>query len=1335
MKIKVTLRALAAIVSFVSFAASPAAFTPGNLVVYRIGNGTGALSANGNPVFLDEYTTSGTLVQSIALPSAAGAGNSALVASGTATTDGHLTLSSDGTCIAVPGYGRDLGTGSGNLVSGTIAGGGAIPRVVGAVTSAGTFTVTTVLSDTAVADNFRAAATIDCTGFWVSGGTGTEGGLRYALRGATSSTDLTSSATAALPFRVAQVFAGQLYVSAANPQRGVNQVGTGLPTSGSPAITKLSGFSATAPVTSTSPYGFFFADLDATPGVDTLYVADDGTQAITKFSLVGGTWVVNGVVGVDADDYRSITGVVNGTAVTLYAIKGGNTLVTLTDTSGYNGTFSGTPATLATASTNEAFRGVALAPVLSVTPVIASGGTVSPATGQPVAPGGQVTFTVTPDAGHEVDANSTCGGSFTSATTFQTGPVTTSCLVSFTFPVPVFYTVSSSATDGGMISPLGDESIESGHTTTFNVMPNSGFGVTMGGTCGGTLANGVYTTNAITGPCTVVAIFSPLPFYPVTPSASAHGSINPPDAQSIQQGQSVTFTVTPDDGYHGAVRGSCAGTWTAPQTYTVTAVTGPCTVQATFAKKLVLFVGNSYTFGRADPVMSYNTANVTDLTYAMWLANPTGSNDDEPHPWGGIPGIFKKFIDEAGLDWDVSISARNAATLRGHYLNSNPAGWDLRDNLATQPYTTIVLQDQSDEPLPVNRGANANLPLFNAYVDKLVQWAHSGPAESYTESDLFGSNANCQALALESSSACDTLRVISPGNPLASAATEIYLYSTWARPDMIAPNGTTGPYYTQAEGLEAMTADLHNAYFGKAGVAKAVSPVGDAFLIAVLEGFAMRDPYVPEDGKLDLWYTDFFHPSRYGSYLSALVQFATMTGIDPMTLGGGEQAASDLGIASSNALDLQLVAHIAVVPKVPTITRLIGGDAQVTALFSAPDATGQLPILFYRLTCGSQFVVGTASPLTLTGVANNTLLNCTVAAANSVGFGSESESATVTANPPAPVAVVDDLDGDGHSDIPYQNDDGSVTVWLMNGATQVGGGPLLGASSGWSIARIADLDGDGKMDIVWQNADGRIAAWTMNGASFTATAELVAAGPWSVAAVADLDSDGKADIVFANTDGSYAAYLMNGTAVKSGVTLLDAGSGWTLMGAAGATLVWQHTDGRVAVWQMNGLSIASSAEILAAGTGWSISRVARNGTTGAKLVWRHTDGRVAVWDIQATSIVDSAEMIGPGTGWNVTATGDFNGDGKLDLLWTNDDGRVAIWLTDGTSILGTAQILDAATGWSVKRVSDLDGNGKSDIVWQNADGTVAVWLMDGTNVVGGGTILGGGAGWHVVPMP
>src|SRR5215475_6680581 len=122
----------------------------------------------------------------------------------------------------------------------------------------------------------------------------------------------------------------------------------------------------------------------------------------------------------------------------------------------------------------------------------------------------------------------------------------------------------------------------------------------------------------------------------------------------------------------------------------------------------ILFVGNSYTFGRVDPVMSYNSANVRDLTAPVpgtTFANTSGSNVYEPHPWGGVPGLFEAFAEEAGLKLDVAISARNAATLQGQYLNSNPAGWDLRGNVASQAWDTVVLQDNSTQALPSGAGS------------------------------------------------------------------------------------------------------------------------------------------------------------------------------------------------------------------------------------------------------------------------------------------------------------------------------------------------------------------------------------------------------------------------------------------------------------------------------------------------------------------------------------------------------------------------------------------------------------------------------------------------------
>lgn len=373
----------------------------------------------------------------------------------------------------------------------------------------------------------------------------------------------------------------------------------------------------------------------------------------------------------------------------------------------------------------------------------------------------------------------------------------------------------------------------------------------------------------------------------------------------------------------------------------------------------ILFVGNSYTFGRVDPVLSYNTANVHDLTAAFNAISSAGSNPWEPHPWGGVPGIFKMFTDESGLSYDVSISARNAATLRGQFLNTANAAWDLRGNVASQVWNTVVLQEQSDAALPAGRGKNANLAQFNAYADQFERFIHNGAAQTYTEAQLYGSLAACQATGA-STTTCNTVRNI-PQNPNASAATKVYLTDTWARPDMVFAHKITTPDATTPDGrpivdtsaaggdatlyyamLATMSADLHTSFAAKAasnpGFA-GVIPVGDAFQLAVDQGlvktggfYDANGVYVPEQpgDAMNLWWYDYLHASKYGSYLDALVQFGTITGLSPLSLGADEQAARDLGISVADALTLQRVAAqqlaiAAAVPEPSTWVLLAGG--------------------------------------------------------------------------------------------------------------------------------------------------------------------------------------------------------------------------------------------------------------------------------------------------------------------------------------------------------------------------------------------------------------------------
>jgi hypothetical protein len=321
--------------------------------VYRVGDGTSSLVNTGSAVFVDAFaSTGGVAVCSTPLPTTVGAAplTHRLIASGVATSEGFLTRSTDGKYIVLTGYDAAFG---GSSLSGSSA-----PRVVGRVDAAGNVDTTTSPTDFATGNNPRSVASTDGVNLWMSGGAN---GVRYATLGTTgSSTQLSTTFT---NLRGTAIFGGQLYVSSGSSSLRLGTVGTGAPTTSGQTITNLTGFPTTG-----SPYGFFFADLDGNPGVDTVYVADDAA-GLTKYSLMSGTWTASGTVGVGSDAYRGLTGVVSGGSVTLYTTRkggsgatGGGEIATVVDAGGFGATFTGTPTVIATAAANTAFRGIALAP-------------------------------------------------------------------------------------------------------------------------------------------------------------------------------------------------------------------------------------------------------------------------------------------------------------------------------------------------------------------------------------------------------------------------------------------------------------------------------------------------------------------------------------------------------------------------------------------------------------------------------------------------------------------------------------------------------------------------------------------------------------------------------------------------------------------------------------------------------------------------------------------------------------------------------------------------------------------------------------------------------------
>jgi predicted extracellular nuclease len=434
-----------------------APFTAGDLVIYRVGDGTSGLVNTGSKVFLDEYTPSGTLVQSIAIPSSAIGANNSLIASGTATSEGLLTLSGDGKYLMLSGYNAALGS----LAS-------APSRTVGRVDSNGVVDTSTALTDFSAGNNPRSVVSTNGTDLWVAGGAG---GVRYATIGSTTSTQLSTTLT---NIRQVNIFNGQLYASTGSGTTvRLGTVGSSTPTTSGQVITNLPGF----PVTG-SPYGFYLADLTPTiAGVDTLYVADDIANQIQKYSLSNsGNWVANG--SVTATGVRGLTASTSGSTVNIFGTTGGSgatgggSLYSFVDTTGYNANISGTASTIATAALNTAFRGIAFAPTAVTLTVPSVNLSVSNSNGSEASP---TDITVTATASSAVVGNQTLTLTVTGAG-ITTGDYTLNNATTNTVTI----TILSGQTTGTATFKVVDDTLVEGLETATLTLSNLSTGIVLG---------------------------------------------------------------------------------------------------------------------------------------------------------------------------------------------------------------------------------------------------------------------------------------------------------------------------------------------------------------------------------------------------------------------------------------------------------------------------------------------------------------------------------------------------------------------------------------------------------------------------------------------------------------------------------------------------------------------------------------------------------------------------------------------------------------------------------------------------------------------------------------
>jgi beta-glucanase (GH16 family) len=327
---------------------STAQFAPGDLVVLQVGNGT--IGSAGAPGFLNEYSSAGgPCVYQLPLPTT---GASALVF-GPSDYGGALSLSPDAQLLVVEGYNVPAGSYSGSSIdTSSTTGSLAIPRAVGSVNAAGTFTLnatTTKFSGSTI----RSAVTDGHGNYWAGGGLG---GIVYlGIQSPPATLSTVSSAS-----RNLGLFNGRLYFTETGSGHGVMAF-SGTPTSAATPTLVLStdGTGSGTP----SPKGFAF-----NPALTIAYVADNRTAStgggIQRFNWNGAAWAYAYTLGYTLSSSKQVWDIAadfSASAPVLYAVTGESTanhLVSVTDT-GPGSAYT----ILATAPAGDAFRGVAFAPV------------------------------------------------------------------------------------------------------------------------------------------------------------------------------------------------------------------------------------------------------------------------------------------------------------------------------------------------------------------------------------------------------------------------------------------------------------------------------------------------------------------------------------------------------------------------------------------------------------------------------------------------------------------------------------------------------------------------------------------------------------------------------------------------------------------------------------------------------------------------------------------------------------------------------------------------------------------------------------------------------------
>ena len=291
----------------------------------------------------------------------------------------------------------------------------------------------------------------------------------------------------------------------------------------------------------------------------------------------------------------------------------------------------------------------------------------------------------------------------------------------------------------------------------------------------------------------------------------------------------------------------------------------------------------------------------------------------------------------------------------------------------------------------------------------------------------------------------------------------------------------------------------------------------------------------------------------------------------------------------------------------------------------------------------------------------------------------------------SPPLSTHDFNGDGNSDVLWQDAASDVGMWLMNGSAILQTAVPGKVPTTWSVVGQRDFNGDGFADILWRDTAGDVGMWLMNGTQIISST-VIGNVPinWSVAATGDFNCDGYGDILWRDTSGNVGVWLMRGTTIQQTAVVGSVPVGWTIVGAdMFGDIFWRNTKtGEVGMWVMAGVSITQSVDFGVVPLTWTIAGIGDfDGNGSTDILWRDTSGNVGVWLLNGTKIMSTSVIGSVPTNWSVAATGDYNGDGKSDILWIDNAGNVGAWLMNGATISSVVTYGNAGTAWSIQSLN------------------------------------------------